>query len=63
LDTRWLSNKTSQAKIQSVLEQLHEDLNSYSGTSIVLDNINSLDLSLFPFYGTWSEDFLIPRVY
>lgn len=51
LDTRWLSNKSAQSRIQSVLEQLHEDLNSYSGTSIVLDNINSLDLSLFPFYG------------
>ena len=52
LDTRWLSTKTAQPKIQSVLEQLHEDLNSYSATSIVLDGINSLDLTLFPFYGT-----------
>lgn len=37
--------------VQSLLEQLLGDLNSYSETSIVLDGINSLDLSLFPFYG------------
>ena len=32
-----------------MLEQLFEDLNSYSETSINLDGFNSLELKLFPF--------------
>jgi hypothetical protein len=32
------------------LEQLFEDLNSYSETSIPLDGFNSLELKLFPFF-------------
>lgn len=51
-DTRWLSSpKTKEGnEIQLVLEQMYEDLNSYSETSVMLDGINSLELSLFPFY-------------
>jgi hypothetical protein len=33
-----------------VLEQIFEDLNSYSETSVPLDGFNSLELKLFPFY-------------
>ncbi|WWD17980.1 hypothetical protein CI109_102426 [Kwoniella shandongensis] len=36
--------------LPAVLEQLFEDLNSYSETSIPLDGFNSLELKLFPFY-------------
>jgi hypothetical protein len=32
------------------LEQLYEDLNSYSETSIQIDNFNSIELKIFPFY-------------
>lgn len=32
------------------MEQLFEDLNSYSETSINLDGFNSLELKLFPFF-------------
>jgi hypothetical protein len=37
----------------AVLEQIFEDLNSYSETSIPLDGFNSLELKLFPFYRGW----------
>jgi len=32
------------------LEQLYEDLNSYSETSIRVDSFNSIELKIFPFY-------------
>jgi len=32
------------------LEQLYEDLNSYSETSIPIDEFNSMELKIFPFY-------------
>jgi len=32
------------------LEQLYEDLNSYSETSIQIDKFNSIELKIFPFY-------------
>ncbi len=33
-----------------MLEQLYEDLNSYSETSIPIDNFNSIELQIFPFF-------------
>jgi len=33
-----------------ILEQLFEDLNSYSETSIRIDSFNSIELKIFPFY-------------
>lgn len=36
------------------MEQLFEDLNSYSETSINLDGFNSLELKLFPFFRAWT---------
>ena len=40
-----------------MLEQLYEDLNSYSETSIPIDAFNSIELQIFPFYPN------LPRVY
>lgn len=40
-----------------MLEQLYEDLNSYSETSIPIDAFNSIELQIFPFYPN------PPRVY
>lgn len=34
----------------SILEQLYEDLNSFSETSIRIDSFNSIELKIFPFY-------------
>lgn len=34
----------------AILEQLYEDLNSYSETSIPIDKFNSIELKIFPFY-------------
>lgn len=36
--------------IYAILEQLYEDLNSYSETSIEIDEFNSIELKIFPFY-------------
>lgn len=36
--------------IYAILEQLYEDLNSYSETSIPIDQFNSIELKIFPFY-------------
>jgi hypothetical protein len=33
-----------------IIEQLFEDLNSYSETSIPIDSFNSIELKIFPFY-------------
>lgn len=43
--------------LSAVLEQLFEDLNSYSETSINLDGFNSLELKLFPFLREFSHLF------
>ena len=43
--------------LSAVLEQLFEDLNSYSETSINLDGFNSLELKLFPFLREFSRLF------
>ncbi|TYJ57629.1 hypothetical protein B9479_001711 [Cryptococcus floricola] len=50
-DSSYLSKpSSSHIALPAVLEQLFEDLNSYSETSIPLDGFNSLELKLFPFY-------------
>ncbi|CAK9783134.1 NPR2-domain-containing protein [Cutaneotrichosporon oleaginosum] len=51
LDTGYLSApQAHHTPIPAVLEQIFEDLNSYSETSIPLDGYNSLELKLFPYY-------------
>lgn len=51
LDSGYLSNPTPEhLPLPAVLEQLFEDLNSYSETSINLDGFNSLELKLFPYF-------------
>ncbi|KAK4686544.1 nitrogen permease regulator 2, partial [Tremellales sp. Uapishka_1] len=51
IDSAYLSAPNdSHTPLPAVLEQLFEDLNSYSETSIPLDGFNSLELKLFPFY-------------
>lgn len=53
-DSAYLSKpSTDHTALPAVLEQLFEDLNSYSETSIPLDGFNSLELKLFPFYRKW----------
>ncbi|KAI0672997.1 nitrogen permease regulator 2-domain-containing protein [Trametes maxima] len=49
-ESRFLSSPRSAAAIHAVLEQLYEDLNSYSETSIPIDRFNSIELRIFPFY-------------
>ncbi len=51
VDSGYLSSPDPEhTSLSAVLEQLFEDLNSYSETSIPLDGFNSLELKLFPFY-------------
>ncbi|ORY26339.1 nitrogen permease regulator 2-domain-containing protein [Naematelia encephala] len=51
LDSAYLSSPNpDHTPLPAVLEQLFEDLNSYSETSIPLDGFNSLELKLFPFF-------------
>ncbi|EIW65977.1 hypothetical protein TREMEDRAFT_70382 [Tremella mesenterica DSM 1558] len=51
IDSAYLSSPAADhTNLHAVLEQLFEDLNSYSETSIPLDGFNSLELKLFPFY-------------
>jgi nitrogen permease regulator 2-like protein len=48
--------------MQSILEQLYEDLNSYSETSIPIDRFNSIELKIFPFYPNPPQvkDWMVP---
>jgi hypothetical protein len=51
IDSAYLSGPNpNHTSLPAVLEQLFEDLNSYSETSIPLDGFNSLEVKLFPFY-------------
>lgn len=43
-----MSNPENELRLQSILEQIYEDLGSYSEASIPLDEANTLDLKLFP---------------
>jgi hypothetical protein len=49
-ESSFLSSPETSFKIHAILEQLYEDLNSYSETSIPIDNFNSIELKIFPFY-------------
>ncbi|KAI0034016.1 nitrogen permease regulator 2 [Vararia minispora EC-137] len=49
-ESAFLSSPETSPKIHAILEQLYEDLNSYSETSIPIDNFNSIELKIFPFY-------------
>lgn len=48
--------------MHAILEQLYEDLNSYSETSIAIDQFNSIELKIFPFYPNPPplEDWMVP---
>ena len=45
-----MSSDKSGFAIHTILEQLYEDLNSYSETSVEIDQFNSIELKIFPFY-------------
>ncbi|KAI9453989.1 nitrogen permease regulator 2-domain-containing protein [Lactarius psammicola] len=49
-ESSFLSSSETSFKIHAILEQLYEDLNSYSETSIPIDNFNTIELKIFPFY-------------
>ncbi|KAF9227654.1 NPR2-domain-containing protein [Gyrodon lividus] len=49
-ESMFLSNPQSSPAMYAILEQLYEDLNSYSETSIPIDDFNSIELKIFPFY-------------
>ncbi|KZT26401.1 NPR2-domain-containing protein [Neolentinus lepideus HHB14362 ss-1] len=49
-ESAFLSSPSSPVAMLAILEQLYEDLNSYSETSIPIDAFNSLELKIFPFY-------------
>ncbi|EDR14383.1 uncharacterized protein LACBIDRAFT_244738 [Laccaria bicolor S238N-H82] len=46
----FLSSPGTSPAVHAILEQLYEDLNSYSETSIPIDQFNSIELKIFPFY-------------
>ncbi|KAJ7449926.1 nitrogen permease regulator 2-domain-containing protein [Mycena latifolia] len=49
-ESEFLSSPSTSPAIHAILEQLYEDLNSYSETSIPIDRFNSIELKIFPFY-------------
>ncbi|KAG8966620.1 Nitrogen permease regulator 2 [Tulasnella sp. 425] len=49
-ESSFLSNPHTSGRMYSILEQLYEDLNSFSETSIRIDSFNSIELKIFPFY-------------
>lgn len=49
-ESRFLSSQQDESAIYGICEQLYEDLNSYSETSIEIDPFNSIELKIFPFY-------------
>ncbi|KZO96293.1 NPR2-domain-containing protein [Calocera viscosa TUFC12733] len=49
-DSSFLSSPATAPRIYPLLEQLYEDLNSYSESSIPLTPHTTLDLKIFPFY-------------
>ncbi|KAF9014006.1 nitrogen permease regulator 2-domain-containing protein [Cyathus striatus] len=49
-ESGFLSSSQTSPAIHAILEQLYEDLNSYSETSIPIDQFNSIELKIFPFY-------------
>jgi hypothetical protein len=49
-ESGFLSCPQTSHTVHAILEQLYEDLNSYSETSIPIDQFNSIELKIFPFY-------------
>ncbi|KAI0797599.1 nitrogen permease regulator 2-domain-containing protein [Abortiporus biennis] len=49
-ESAFLTSPGNSQTIYAILEQLYEDLNSYSETSIPIDQFNSIELKIFPFY-------------
>ncbi|KAF7967213.1 hypothetical protein HWV62_35138 [Athelia sp. TMB] len=49
-ESGFLSKASTSPAVHAILEQLYEDLNSYSETSIQIDEFNSIELKIFPFY-------------
>ncbi|EGN93301.1 hypothetical protein SERLA73DRAFT_116129 [Serpula lacrymans var. lacrymans S7.3] len=49
-ESLFLSSQQAPHALYAILEQLYEDLNSYSETSIPIDKFNSIELKIFPFY-------------
>ncbi|KIM22659.1 hypothetical protein M408DRAFT_282581 [Serendipita vermifera MAFF 305830] len=50
IDQSFLSSEKTQPRMYPILEQLFADLNSFSETSIRIDEYNSLELRIFPHY-------------
>ncbi|KAJ7063398.1 nitrogen permease regulator 2-domain-containing protein [Mycena amicta] len=61
-ESEFLSSPTTSPAIHAILEQLYEDLNSYSETSIPIDRFNSIELKIFPFYPNppQVQDWMVP---
>jgi hypothetical protein len=49
-ESAFLSNPRNVTVIHSILEQLYEDLNSYSEANIPIDAFNQIQLRIMPFY-------------
>lgn len=61
-ESNFLSSPKTSPTLHAILEQLYEDLNSYSETSIPIDEFNSVELKIFPFYPnpTSVKDWMVP---
>ncbi|KAF7294841.1 hypothetical protein MIND_01022000 [Mycena indigotica] len=61
-ESEFLSSPKTSPAIHAILEQLYEDLNSYSETSIPIDRFNSIELKIFPFYPNPPQvkDWMVP---
>ncbi|KAG6814500.1 hypothetical protein H0H92_000025 [Tricholoma furcatifolium] len=61
-ESGFLYNPEASVAIPTILEQLYEDLNSYSETSIAIDRFNSIELKIFPFYPNPPQvkDWMVP---
>ncbi|KAE9409584.1 NPR2-domain-containing protein [Gymnopus androsaceus JB14] len=61
-ESEFLSSPGNYLAIHAIIEQLYEDLNSYSETSIPIDQFNSIELKIFPFYPNPPaiQDWMVP---
>jgi hypothetical protein len=61
-ESGFLSSLHTSPAVHAILEQLYEDLNSYSETSILIDKFNSIELKIFPFYPNPPQvkDWMVP---
>ncbi|KAK2466769.1 hypothetical protein APHAL10511_001027 [Amanita phalloides] len=49
-ESGFLSSSETSPALHAILEQLYEDLNSFSETSIAIDQFNSIELKIFPYF-------------